>query len=202
MNTRAKSTPRTESTKAADTRLRHSSAPEVRGDFSARQDAAIRTDADVDTEELEQLLRDEFEQTSLPSPPPIPGFHLTWLNKTGTYDPLQRRLRLGYVPVRQSEMPQFDPSSSASVSGNQRDDGDILCNEMILCKIPEARYQAMMRQFHHKRPLEDEAGIVARLADEKLSDKEGNALQAPEEGFLKLRERVRNSTNARAPVFA
>jgi hypothetical protein len=187
---------------SADTRLRHSNAPEVRGDFSARQDAAIRTDADVDTEELEQLLRDEFEQTSLPTPPALPGFHLVWLNNAGSYDPLPRRLRLGFTPVRQSELPSFDPSPSASLTGNQREDGNILCNEMILCKLPLPRYQAMMRQFHHKRPMDDEAGILARLAGESSQDSAGRKLQAQEEGFLKLQERVQNLTNARAPEFA
>jgi hypothetical protein len=188
---------------AADTRLRHNNAPEVRGDHSVRQDAE-RTNADVDTEELEQLLRDEFEQNSLPSPPPIPGFHLAWLNNAGSHDPLQRRMRLGYTLVRQSELPGFDPTPSASLSGNQREDGNILCNEMILCKLPESRYQAMMRQFHHKRPLEDEAGIVSRLSDGAGSteDSAGRVLQAQEEGFLKLQERVRNSKTARAPEFA
>lgn len=200
MNTRARNT-NSQGKAAADTRLRHPNAPEVRGDFSARQDAAIRTDADVDTEELEQLLRDEFEQTSLPSPPPLPGFHLAWLNNTGSYDPLPRRMRLGYVPVRQSELPEFDPSPSAALTGGQREDGNILCNEMILCKLPEARYQAMMRQFHHKRPLEDEAGIVARLSDGAAEDRAGKALQSQEEGFLKMQERVRKSTTAQAPEF-
>jgi hypothetical protein len=193
-------------TLGADTRLRHDNAPAVRGDHSARQDAEIRTDADVDPEELEQLLRDEFEQTSLPTPPKLQGFHLVWLNNSGSYDPLPRRMRLGFTPVRQSELPEFDPSPSGALTGNQREDGQILCNEMVLCKIPERIYQAMMRQFHHKRPMDDESGILARLngRDGGLSeeDSSGRKLQAQEEGFLKMQQRVQNLTRAQAPEFA
>lgn len=188
--------PRNSVKPATDTRLRHDNAPHVRGDLSARQDAE-RTAPIDDTAELEELLRSEFDQNTLPSPPLMPGFHLVWLTTGSTHDALSKRQRLGYAPVMQSELPDFDPSPSASVSGNQRPDGPIMCQEMILCKVTESRYRMMMHTFHHKRPLEEEAGITSRIEEMAgQKDRAGRGLQVQEEGFLDLQKRVRQGTAA------
>ena len=146
----------------ADQRLTRSAAPEVRGDYSIRQDAE-RTDVpNVSDDEIEQMLRDEYENNSLASPPPLPGFHLCWLTTTSQYDTTQKRNRLGYVPVMRSEMPDFDPSMGKEI---EQYEGMISCNELILHKIPMRRYQVMMNLFHHKNPLASESAILQSIKD-------------------------------------
>lgn len=143
-----------------DERLVRSSAPAVRGDRDGSlqsRDEAVEALSDA---ELDQLMASEFEQTALPTPPLIPGWHLCWLTTESKYDPIAKRERLGYVPVRQSEVAGFDPSNGTAVVEPQ---GLVRCNEMVLYKIPEARYQAIMRYFHHRKPMEEEATIVANI---------------------------------------
>lgn len=141
-----------------DTRLKRDSAPEVRGSRGV-QDGAERTNDTglLSEDELEQFIRDEFEQTALPSPPALPGMHLCWLTTTSGYDTLQKRQRIGYKPVRSDELPGFDPSNGQALANFE---GYVTCNEMILCKIPERVYQSIMNLFHHKMPLEEENSVV------------------------------------------
>ena len=55
--------------------------------------------------ERRRMFRDEWIQESLPKPPGIPGFHLCWLSSTNGYDPIHKRLRMGYTPVKPEEVP-------------------------------------------------------------------------------------------------
>jgi len=149
---------------AADQRLTRSAAPEVRGDYSVRQDAERQDLANVSDDEIEQMLKDEYENNSLAAPPAMPGFHLCWLTTTSQYDTTQKRSRLGYVPVMRSELPGFDPSMGQSIVNYE---GMINCNELVLHKIPMRRYQVMMNLFHHKQPLESEKAILASIKEGK-----------------------------------
>lgn len=109
--------------------------------------------------ELDQLLRDEWTQQALPTPPQLKGFHMCWLSMTNQWDPIARRVRFGYTPVKASELKGFDYLKLTS--GEY--EGSVGINEMILFKIPEDRYQYLMNQFHHKAPLEEEEKIRARI---------------------------------------
>lgn len=125
--------------------------------------------------ELDKMIRDEWTQEALPTPPRLKGFHMCWLSTTNQWDPIQRRVRFGYVPVRTSELKGFDYLKLTS--GEY--EGCVGINEMILFKIPEDRYQYLMHQFHHKAPLEEEEKIRARIdsmRDEMGVDKKGNPL--------------------------
>lgn len=144
----------------ADERLVRSGAPEVRGDDSIRQDAERQDIPNVSDAEFEALVRDEFENVSLAAPPEMPGFHLCWLTTTSQYDSLQRRQRIGYVPVQRSELPRFDPSNGVALANYE---GVITCNEMVLHKIEDRRYQMIMNLYHHKRPLESEEVILEKI---------------------------------------
>lgn len=138
------------------------------------------------------LIRSEFVQEALPSAPPIPGFHLCWLSSTSSYDPISKRMRLGYTPVQQSELPGFKPG--AMTSGEF--EGCVSCNEMVLFKIPEETYQAIMREFHHEMPMEEEEALKSQLLRDD-EDSNGNKLGAIEGDGLA------NIVNRRAnPLFA
>lgn len=183
---------------SAATRTRRNDDPEVRGVRGVAEDAE-RTGDDglLSTAEMEQIIRDEFEQTSLPNPPAIPGFHVCWLTTTSQYDSISKRGRLGYTPVRMEEVPGFDPSNGQTLGGYS---GFVTCNEMVLHKIPLQRYKVIMNYFHHKKPLEDEAGIVAKatkgLNDAPARDSKGRPLVELEDGMVELERTVQRTPEA------
>jgi len=152
-------------------------------------------------DELEQLIKSEFEQTVLPDAPKIPGFHVCWLTSSSQYDTIAKRQRLGYTPVRRSELPNFDPSNGQQLQGHE---GTITCNEMVLHKIPDTHYQAIMRYFHHKRPLEDEQNILAKSKqmEEGTNDSSGKKLMSVEgDGISDLEVRVKRDERSAVPLF-
>lgn len=166
---------------------------DVRGDRgigdepeSDRNESGLASDAD-----FERFLEAEFTQTALPTPPALKGYHLCWLTTASQYDSVQKRQRLGYTPVRQSEMPTFDASNGQSLAGY---DGFITCNEMILCKIKEDRYQQIMAFYHHKKPLEEEEGIIGKF------NEQGERLDDADDG-VKAMEKEIAAARLRTPVF-
>ena len=132
--------------------------------------------------------RNEFQQTVLPSIPDIPGFHLCWLATNSQYDPIHRRFSLGYTPVQADEMPGYDMYKVKD--GDQS--GHIMCNEMLLCKMPMDIYQDIMLEHHHYQPM-DEADKI-RVDQEQLvnqRDRSGKAAGSiegslPDESHVKL----------------
>jgi hypothetical protein len=170
-----------------DERLKIGGAIDERGDRGAEPDDDRETAGLLSEDEFEKFLEDEFTQTALPNPPKLKGWHLVWLNSASQYDTIQKRMRLGYVPVRQSEMPSFDASNGQSLAGY---DGHITCNEMVLCKIQESHYQKMMAFYHHKKPLESEEGVIGRFNDqgERLTDAEDGVAAMEREAALQRRK--------------
>lgn len=161
-------------------------------------DAHERAETGMD-DDIEALLATEFDQVALPTAPEIPGFHMCWLTTTSTYDSLQKRMRLGYTPVKQSELPNWKVDSGMT-SGAATDD-TIRCNEMILCKIPMARYQAIMNHYHHKVPLQFENAVIEQASQAV----EGKAQRAhdveADEGLMQMRSDAQQAALAR-PIFA
>jgi hypothetical protein len=148
-------------TASSNERTVRNAAPEVRGDRASQDAQRTQENGLISDEEFSRLLNEEFDQTALPKPPAMPGWHLCWLTTTSAYDTIQKRMRLGYQPCalrrcRGSIRPTVSPSV---------DDGNVKCNEMVLFKIREERYQQMMVHYHHKQPLHEEAGIVAFAKD-------------------------------------
>lgn len=153
-----------------DDRTKIGGAPEVRGDRGAEDDDRSTTGL-VSDDDFEKFMEAEFTNTVLPNPPELQGYHVVWLTTSSQYDSIYKRQRLGYVPVRQSEMPGFDASNGQSLAGHE---GFVTCNEMVLFKIPLSRYQQIMAFYHHKKPLEEEEGIVGKFNDqgERLNDRD------------------------------
>lgn len=183
----------------ADDRLRRDEASHVRGDRVAEDSArANETGLVDDIGDIEALLDSEFDQVALPTPPQLPGWHLCWLTTGSSYDTVQKRQRLGYIPVVQSDMPNFKTGGMQSAAF----EGAITCNEMVLFKIEEARYQAIMRRFHHTRPMEEEEQIYATIEEQtSKADKRGKPLAAVEgEGFDQLEANI-NRAKRTVPVF-
>lgn len=170
---------------AFDERLTRSGAPETRGDYSARQDAEREDLANISDAELEAMIEAEYDNSVLANPPPIPGYHLCWLTTNNQYDSVGKRQRVGYTPVMKSEMPGFDASMGKDLAGFE---GLVTCNELVLHKILDRRYQLIMNMYHHKKPTEAMRSIVE-------SNKANNAVveddDIAEPGFTTLDRTVK-----------
>lgn len=142
-------------------------------DNLANRDALGDPDAITD-EEWDALFQDSWLTEHLPKLPEIQGYHLCWLSTTNSYDPIHKRMRLGYRAVRPGEIQGF----SHLVSQNVQYGDVVACNEMILFKIPTRLYERIMMHFHHNQPLLEEQAITARIEGLKNTtrDSRGNPL--------------------------
>lgn len=170
------------------------------GDADGRGDRGVTEDTARDNElmdlmsdaEYEALIRNEFEQVSLPQPPALRGWHLCWLTSNSQYDTIAKRQRIGYRPVRRDEMPGFDPSNGQDLN---RYEGFVTCNEMVLHKIPEVLYQKMMNYFHHKRPADGDNNTLQQIKNGLGEDQEDSSGKRLSEnmgtGFLEMERAAR-----------
>ena len=142
-----------------------------------------RTDQDgtvMSKSERRFNFRDEWTQNALPNPPVIPGYHLCWLSTTNNYDPIHKRMRMGYEPVMADDVPGFEIYKMRSGEFT----GFVGCNEMLLFKIREEIYQEMMSYFHHEKPLEEEQMLKNSDA---LADAQARAVaDGEDDGFKTL----------------
>lgn len=141
-----------------------------------------RTDQDgtvMSKSERRSSFKDEWTQNALPNPPEVPGYHLCWLSTTNQYDPIHKRMRMGYEPVKADEVPGFEVYKVRSGEF----EGFIACNEMLLFKIERGLYQEMMEYFHHEKPLEEEQMI--KNNNEALNDAQAREVAKPEDDGFK-----------------
>ena len=154
---------------------------------------AAPEEAFISKQERRKMWSDEWTQSALPKVPDIPGWHLCWLSTTNGYDSIDKRMRLGYVPVKADELPGFD---NYRVKAGE-DVGFIACNEMRLYKLPMEVYQEVMTQMHHDAPNEESDKVQVQI--EQLQgnrDSSGRSLGSVEgEGFGNL------NRNVQTPVF-
>lgn len=181
----------------ADERSTRPSAPEVRGEPGVHEDVQ-RAENALSDEEFASLLDSGFDDNRLPSVPKIPGFHCCWLSSSNPYDTIAKRQRLGYVPVRNAEV----PGMMSLEPGVQKDDAVVTCHEMVLHKIADRRYQALMTHYHHAKPLADERGALERIKAGNDRDSGGKTLGSQEgDGIETLERSVRAGARAPTPRF-
>ena len=137
---------------------------------------------------------DEWTQSALPKLPELPGWHLCWLSTTNSYDSIDKRIRLGYVPVKADELPGFE--NYRVKAGEQI--GFVACNEMLLYKLPMDVYQDVMMHLHHDAPMAESDKIRMQVENiQGARDSSGKSLGRVEgEGFGDL------DRNVKIPVFA
>ena len=147
----------------------------------------------MSSQERRKMFSDEWTQSALPKVPEITGWHLCWLSTTNGYDSIDKRMRLGYIPVKADELPNFE---NFRVKAGE-DVGFVACNEMRLYKLPMDMYQEYMLQVHHEMPMEESDKV--RLQVENLQgarDSRGRSLgQVEGEGFGEFDQSVKT------PVF-
>ena len=177
-----------------DSRLKKSVSAGSR-ETRASEDASRKAPEDmfVSSDERLKMWKDEFTPEALPKAPHIPGWHVVWLSTTNSYDSIDKRMRLGYVPVSADEISGFE---NYRVKAGEHI-GHVACNEMLLFKIPEEIYQAIMTHFHHDQPLEEANKIKVQAEQQVGKDSSGRRLgQVEGEGLGDLDKPLP------APVFS
>jgi hypothetical protein len=177
-----------------DSRLKKSLQAGGRND-RASEDASRRPPEEkfMSAQERRKAWSDEWTQSALPKTPEIPGWHLCWLSTTNAYDTIDKRMRLGYVPVTADEIPGFD---SFRVKAGEHV-GHISCNEMLLFKLPMDVYQDIMAQMHYEAPREEVERIFSQAEGAGAKDSSGRKLVQMEAGM----DRFDHQQPNRAPVF-
>lgn len=177
---------------------------DARDGFNSREhrDDITRQAADeslssAELEELRSLFQD-WQQEALPTMPEIPGWHLCWLSTTNQYDPIQKRMRLGFVPAKPEDFGDngysIDFDSMRLKSGKW--EGYIGVNEMLLFKLPMRIYQAYMLEAHHDAPRREEQRLKELANADLIKDGRGKPLLRIEgDGLDQLAGNVRRPTH-------
>jgi len=151
---------------------------------------------DLARRERLDAFRDKWANSALPDLPAgiIPGFHLCWLSTTNTYDSIDKRMALGYEPVKAEELGNGFGSLGKMSSG--KFEGCVSCNEMVLFKLPEDVYQEVMHLLHLEDPLEHQRNITAQVRGAAGEGKGGRSLL--EGGLLEMeKETAKANKNIR-----
>ena len=104
------------------------------------------------------------------------------MSTTNQYDSIDKRLALGYEPVKASELGKGFESLGKMSSG--KFEGCVSCNEMVLFKLPEEIYQEVMRMLHLEDPLEHQRNITAAVRSNSQEGKGGRSIL--EGGILEM----------------
>ena len=160
---------------------------------SLDSDREAPEDKFASSQERKKMWSDEWTQSALPNVPELKGWHLCWLSTTNGYDSIDKRMRLGYTPVKADDISGFE---NWRVKAGEHV-GFIACNEMRLYKLPMEVYQEVMTHMHHEAPNEESDKVQVQV--EQLQgnrDSSGRSLGSVEgEGFGNL------NRNVQTPVF-
>ena len=152
----------------------------------AMDDRTVTEDREVSEDDRLEMFRMQQFSDALPDLPEIPGFHMCWLSTTNSSDPIARRMRLGYTPVKAEEIPGFEYASQKTGEWS----GCVGINEMLAFKLPLSLYEKFMQEAHHNAPAREE-GKLADTADflrDQLMSK-GSAI-FEDEGMSDLRQQA------------
>ena len=123
------------------------------------QERSVAQDRALSDDERVAEFRQQFFQSALPDLPKIPGFHVCWLTTENPRDPIHGRMRLGYEPIKESDMPGWGHSSLKTGEWA----GCIGVNEMLAFKLPLVLYEEYMRFNHHEAPLSEEEKLSSQI---------------------------------------
>jgi len=136
----------------------------------SREDGDRRITEDRELTDPERLdeFRKTFFQSALPDLPPIEGYHVCWLTTENPRDPIHGRIRLGYEPIKSTDIPGWEHASMKTGEWA----GMIGVNEMVAFKLPLHLYEAYMKEAHDTQPAleEDALNEARRQAEEAASE--------------------------------
>ena len=165
-------------------------------EIKERQAASSLSPDEVVRRERLEAFRDKWANTALPDIPAglVPGMHLCWLSTTNQYDSIDKRIALGYEPVKAAELGKGFENLGKLSSGTF--EGCVSCNEMVLFKIPEDIFQEVARMLHLEDPLEHQRNVTANVRSAAEAGKGGRSIL--EGGMLEMeREANRNASHMR-----
>jgi hypothetical protein len=180
----------------ANTRIKRDLEDRLEARVAEVKERGTANEDDVKRRERLEAFRDKWQNSALPDLPKdaIPGFHLCWLSTTNQYDSIDKRLALGYEPVKAAELGKGFESLGKMSSG--KFEGCVSCNEMVLFKLPEEIYQEVMRMLHLEDPLEHQRNITASVRSASEESKGGRSIL--EGGILQMeKEAAKANSNVR-----
>ena len=130
----------------------------------------------MSAQERRRAWSEELTQSALPKLKPMDGWHLCWLSTTNTYDSIDKRMRMGYIPVKSDEYPGYEDYKVKSGEHT----GFISCNEMLLYKLPMEIFQDIMTYQHHELPQQEAEKIKVQLESLQGRDSNGRPLVSVE----------------------
>ena len=125
------------------------------------KDRSVAEDRGLSDDERVAEFRQQYFQSALPDIPKITGYHVCWLTTENPRDPIHGRVRLGYEPIKSSEIPGWEHASLKTGEWA----GCIGVNEMIAFKLPLELYEQYMRINHHEQPLQEEEALSSQLRE-------------------------------------
>lgn len=132
-------------------------------------DRAVTENREATDEERLELFRQQLFSNVLPDLPDIPGWHVCWLTTTNPRDTIPARMRLGYEPVTEADIPggSFPSLKTGEYAGM------IGINEMVAFKLPMRLYQSYMAEAHYHAPNREEQAL-AETADRIRAEAEAS----------------------------
>jgi hypothetical protein len=158
-----------------------------------KERASVAGEDEKTRRERLDAFRDKWANNALPDLPEgvIPGMHLCWLSTTNTYDSIDKRMALGYEPVKASELGKGFENLGKMSSG--KFEGCVSCNEMVLFKLPEEIYQEVMKMLHLDDPMEHQRNITASVRSTAQEGKGGRSIL--EGGVLEMEKETARANN-------
>ena len=152
--------------KTNDSRLNRDEEGEIREDRAMDDREITHNRTLTDSERLDEFRQRSF-QSALPDIPSIPGYHVCWLTTENPRDSITGRMRLGYEPIKATDIPGWELASLKT--GDWA--GCIGINEMIAFKLPLHLYEAYMKENHYTQPNWEEEKLIqaTRTAEEAAS---------------------------------
>ena len=144
------------------------------------EDRHVTQDRELSDDERVAEFRQQYFQSALPDLPHIEGYHVCWLTTENPRDPIHSRVRLGYEPIRESDIPGWQ---HASIKTGEWE-GCIGVNEMVAFKLPMELYEQYMYINHHEQPLAEEEKLSAmhRQIQEEVQQASRGAAELELEG--------------------
>lgn len=161
----------------------------------AMEDRAIAEQREFTDDDRLELFKMQLFQHVLPDLPKIPGWHLCWLTTTNPSDSIQKRMRLGYEPVKREDVPGWDYDKLSLKTGEYA--GLIGINELVAFKIPMHLYQSYMTEVHHNQPNQLAEKLTMDQEEANRMAKQQKSYVESYDGLEEIKEELRKK-----PVFA
>lgn len=147
-------------------------------------DREVEANRELTEDDRLEMFREEMFNDALPNLPEIPGYHTCWLTTTNQNDTIQRRIRLGYEPVKPEDAPGLEYMTVKSGEFA----GFISINEMLAFKIPMSLYLKFMQEVHHAAPVREQEKLADTMRQIKQEAEAKGADVIEFDGNAELRE--------------